>query len=445
MITSNETLNRMLRGSRERLESRKNGLADYLPLMAPYFRCIAADTLDKVPAPICIQMQVSSTCSTHCRMCQHWMPQDRPAELPTGEWLEIFRDVAERGVRTVIFSGGEPLQREDIADLLRGASAVGLRIGLLTSGSGMLLDRTPQSRDEVIGAIADNVDWVAVSIDGTEDKDREVRNPQRDDRYEVLKYACAKLKEKKETRPELVLSATLTLQKANIGMDLQKAVRFIQQQIGIPQVNFKLATGARKALAQDPDYLLDAADLRSLDSFLWQNHLPQEKGNNLGYLRRAFADGTFDAGDVAEGVPVRSFYRRDEKPFRCFTPFVFSLIDCDGTVYPCCHLYRDNHSKDGSTPRFRRDHQMGNVMTTDAGRRVSAFEKVWNGERYVAERKQLERIKPDDTMFLPCGECTRHCQHNASLSRVYDLAGNDKALLDEIEALGRDNPGHVWF
>ena len=183
--------------------------------MGPYFRVIREGRFDAVPAPICVQLQVTTRCGTLCRMCEHW--KEKRHELSTGEWSAVLRDLGSFGVRTVVFSGGEPLEREDISALLRMAREAGLHIGLLTSGSGRMVD-TPSAREETAAAIAETVSWVAVSIDGTADEDHLVRQPKNADRRNVLTDLCAKLKEKK---PDLPLSATVTLQKANIGIDLR--------------------------------------------------------------------------------------------------------------------------------------------------------------------------------------------------------------------------------
>src|SRR5437763_10784153 len=118
-MTTLDNLRPLLREHREGLSSRHNRLEDYLPSMAPYFRAIREERFDEVPPPICVQLQVTTRCGTFCRMCEHW--EEKRPELSTEEWSAILRDLGTYGVRTVIFSGGEPLERKDIATLLRTA------------------------------------------------------------------------------------------------------------------------------------------------------------------------------------------------------------------------------------------------------------------------------------------------------------------------------------
>jgi hypothetical protein len=130
---------------------------------------------------------------------------------------------------------------------------------------------------------------------------------------------------------------------------------------------------------------------------------------------------------------VRSFYSGGD--YRCFTPFLFALVDVDGAVHPCCHLYRDNHGRDRSAKEFRDRHRMGTI--TEA-----SFADVWNGEAYEAERQKLEVITPEDD-FSPCAECTRHCQQNKVLSRA--LPYMDELLARKLSEKEAEAEQPTWL
>jgi radical SAM protein with 4Fe4S-binding SPASM domain len=49
-------------------------------------------------------------------MCQ--IPQESTEELSTAQWKKAIEDISSLGVQTVVFSGGEPLLREDIFELI---------------------------------------------------------------------------------------------------------------------------------------------------------------------------------------------------------------------------------------------------------------------------------------------------------------------------------------
>ncbi|HEX8882603.1 MAG TPA: pyrroloquinoline quinone biosynthesis protein PqqE, partial [Candidatus Acidoferrum sp.] len=54
--------------------------------------------------------------------------------LSTGTWSRVFKEAAEAGALQADFTGGEPLARPDIVELVRNARAVGLYVSLITSG-----------------------------------------------------------------------------------------------------------------------------------------------------------------------------------------------------------------------------------------------------------------------------------------------------------------------
>src|ERR1043166_2187571 len=194
-------------------------------------------------------------------MCDHWREgvEGEKEELSLEDWQRIFASVAECGARTVILSGGEPLERHDIAALLRSARRAGLRVGLLTNG---IVDRGHDEEKEIFEAVAASADWVAVSVDGTQIVDEKIRNPHLQvnksrTRSQLLRAFRAEVKAR---NPKVNFSATVTLQSDNILMDLEEACRFINGTLDIPQANFKFATGARRALKTESahDYRLRA-------------------------------------------------------------------------------------------------------------------------------------------------------------------------------------------
>lgn len=426
---ASKPVERILRLHREGSGVRNNAPSQYAAHIKEYFALIDENRLNEIPPPLCVQMQVSSTCSTNCRMCDHWRPrtaEEVSHEISPQKWKEVFGQLADFKVKSVIFSGGEPLMRKDIAELLESAHRRGLKIGLLTNGT--MPHKDQEERKKVTSAIRDYVEWVAISIDGTPDEDKSIREP-------GVKERCERVKElSKDLRGGPQLSATVTLQQKNIRMNLKSVIKFITEDVGIPRVNFKLATGSNRALDTPQDFLLSEEELKDLERFLWNSALVENENNNLDYLRRTFAAGIFDVASAAGGAPLGKFYESEN--LRCHTPFLFSLIDSDGSVYPCCHLYRDNHSADPRTPGFRNEHRMGDI-------KVSSFSEIWNGDLYVKERDKLKKIEPK-AAFSPCGECTRHCQHNRVLTQIYREFEKDPKALNQLP---NENSGDrpVWF
>src|SRR5262249_59676510 len=58
----------------------------------------------------------------------------RDRELSTEIWVRLFKEAVEAGILQVDFTGGEPLARPDIVELVHAARQAGLYASLITSG-----------------------------------------------------------------------------------------------------------------------------------------------------------------------------------------------------------------------------------------------------------------------------------------------------------------------
>jgi PqqA peptide cyclase len=85
--------------------------------------------------PLALIAELTHRCPLHCVYCSNPLElQSRSNELSTEIWSRIFKEAAEAGVLQADFTGGEPLARPDIVDLVRNARAAGLYVSLITSG-----------------------------------------------------------------------------------------------------------------------------------------------------------------------------------------------------------------------------------------------------------------------------------------------------------------------
>ena len=68
-----------------------------------------------------IILEVTRRCNYRCPFCYcvwHEKEEKPPRELDTAAWREIIAECAERGVKSLLFTGGEALLRPDIDELL---------------------------------------------------------------------------------------------------------------------------------------------------------------------------------------------------------------------------------------------------------------------------------------------------------------------------------------
>ncbi len=102
----------------------------------------------------------TKTCNLKCRHCYMEADAKKYAdELTTAEARKFIDDLAEFNVPVLLFSGGEPLMRQDFFTLADYAAQKGLRPTLSTNGT--LITRDVARRIKDIG-----VGYVGISLDG---------------------------------------------------------------------------------------------------------------------------------------------------------------------------------------------------------------------------------------------------------------------------------------
>jgi len=113
--------------------------------------------------PLALIAEITHRCPLHCVYCSNPLQMTgAKVELATDEWARVFREAAEFGVLHLHLTGGEPLARADLAQLLRAAHDAGLYTNLITSGLGL--------SDERLQALVDaGLDHIQISFQDSRD------------------------------------------------------------------------------------------------------------------------------------------------------------------------------------------------------------------------------------------------------------------------------------
>jgi pyrroloquinoline quinone biosynthesis protein E len=85
--------------------------------------------------PLALIAELTHRCPLHCVYCSNPLEMaTRADELPAETWARVFQEAGQLGVLQADFTGGEPLARPDILELVGAARAAGLYVNLITSG-----------------------------------------------------------------------------------------------------------------------------------------------------------------------------------------------------------------------------------------------------------------------------------------------------------------------
>jgi pyrroloquinoline quinone biosynthesis protein E len=97
------------------------------------------------PNPLALIAEITHRCPLHCVYCSNPLElTSRAEELATADWLRVFGEAASLGVLHLHLTGGEPLARPDLTELIGGARQALLYTNLITSGIGLSRERLAQ-------------------------------------------------------------------------------------------------------------------------------------------------------------------------------------------------------------------------------------------------------------------------------------------------------------
>src|ERR1700736_737629 len=85
--------------------------------------------------PLALIAELTHRCPLHCVYCSNPLElKNRANELNTETWARVFQEAARMGALQADLTGGEPLARTDILELVSAARTAGLYVNLITSG-----------------------------------------------------------------------------------------------------------------------------------------------------------------------------------------------------------------------------------------------------------------------------------------------------------------------
>lgn len=92
--------------------------------------------------PQALIAEVTHRCPMHCVYCSNPLEmQGRESELSTGAWKRVIQEAAKLGCLHLHLTGGEPLSRNDLPELVQTGRSAGLYVNLITSGLGLTRER----------------------------------------------------------------------------------------------------------------------------------------------------------------------------------------------------------------------------------------------------------------------------------------------------------------
>jgi len=118
----------------------------------------------EISNPLALIAELTHRCPLHCVYCSNPLElQARTNELSTEIWTRVFQEAATVGVLQADFTGGEPLARPDIVELVRAARCAGLYVNLITSG-------LPLDESKLAALVSAGLDHIQLSFQGAREE-----------------------------------------------------------------------------------------------------------------------------------------------------------------------------------------------------------------------------------------------------------------------------------
>ena len=118
--------------------------------------------MDFNQAPFIMIWETTQACDLACVHCRAKAQSVAlPGELSHEEGLALLDEIAEMGVKVCVLSGGDPLKRVDLLDLIRHGKSRGLRMATIPAATPLLTQHVVQALKEA------GLDQMALSLDAS--------------------------------------------------------------------------------------------------------------------------------------------------------------------------------------------------------------------------------------------------------------------------------------
>jgi radical SAM protein len=116
--------------------------------------------VDYEKSPFLIIWETTQACDLVCRHCRAAaQPEPNPSELSTEEGKNVLNQAAAMGTPIFVLTGGDPLKRRDIYELIRHGADLGLRMATIPAA-------TPWLTEDVVKRLKDaGLSQMALSLD----------------------------------------------------------------------------------------------------------------------------------------------------------------------------------------------------------------------------------------------------------------------------------------
>ena len=322
--------------------------------------------------PLYVKIKINYGCNLKCEMCKHWR-ETREPPISMDRFKEVVAELAELGCQKIHISGGEPMLRPQLPDLIEHATGLGIRVTLTTNGT--LIDKVKAKR-----LVEAGLRGVNISIDSPIRK-----------MHEKIRGVEGSFKQ--TTRAVALFNKYAHKGKLSVRINTVVGRSNYQTLATIPELVHELGADGINLIPVD-DHCGEHLSMRKKDIALFNSEIApvieqraQELGVNIAD-EDAYPFGR-DRSEVRMGRAGRYAFGYYNK-FPCYAPWTHSLIDFNGNVYICCM------TREQINP-------LGDI-------RKQSFKEIWEGAPY----RQI-RLNMHPPALKPCQRCDDFIDENKKI------------------------------
>jgi len=301
-------------------------------------------------------ISITNRCNSSCRMCD--IPKEVNSELLTGQWKEVIEDAFSLGASTIVFSGGEPLLREDIFELISFTKSQ--RLNACITSNGLAINNAVAKKLSEAG-----VDVVNISVEGP----REIHD------YLRGEGSFDKVREALENLKRHDIEVTLATVISRYNYRYLDYISGLANEIGATTVKFQpFSTLFIKDKSRKCDFFISQEESKELKETIERIISFCDKHgiavNPFSYL---------------EKIPSYMSENNIKGSKGCQALWAACPINADGEIYPCWIL-------------TGKDKLIGNVKE----KRLS---NIWNSQKHSSVREEIINKR--------CPGCMMSCYDDA--------------------------------
>jgi MoaA/NifB/PqqE/SkfB family radical SAM enzyme len=264
-----------------------------------------------------VNLLVTKYCNLHCRMCDY--PDFYPShpEMSLGQIRQIINQTKTLGAEYLELSGGEPMMRGDIFDIIGYAKSLGFTVFMVSNG--VLMGPSEAER-----LVKTGLTFVSISMEGPEPVHDHIRGP---GNFQKSLNAIKNLVRFQGTAPFFKVGVGITLSKYNYQFIVAFS-KYLLEEIGVQVISINpfsddMLAGENRILRPrefniTPDLIPDlTAEINQLIKYSGRTGYELPSAN---YLRR---------------LPDYFSGQKLTPPGGCHLPEIFCGISSDGWVHAC--------------------------------------------------------------------------------------------------------------